>query len=193
MALKKQTVWLLTMLSLIIVLSVYYVSSGNTNLALTDDEPATEENAASEGENQIEVQVTQDGEVEGILEVTGEDNVANYFTEARMQVVESRAKLAEQYMETSAAPDATAEEKVEARDKSMAIMTLTQSEETLESLVKAKGYDNVLVVSEDSKVQIMVDADELTSAEANDIILLAKEQLGQENNVSVSHNTGGSN
>lgn len=45
------------------------------------------------------------------------------------------------------APDATAEEKVEARDKSMAIMTLTQSEETLESLVKAKGYDNVLVVA----------------------------------------------
>ncbi|MBM0067662.1 SpoIIIAH-like family protein [Alkalicoccobacillus gibsonii] len=193
MALKKQTVWLLTMLSLIIVLSVYYVSSGNTNLALTDDEPATEENAASDGENQIEVQVTQDGEVEGILEVTGEDNVANYFTEARMQVVESRAKLAEQYMETSAAPDATAEEKVEARDKSMEIMNLTQNEETLESLLKTKGYENVLVISEESKVQVMVDADELTSAEANDIILLAKEQLGQANNVSVSHNTGGNN
>lgn len=193
MALKKQTVWLLTMLSLIIVLSVYYVSSGNTNLALTDDEPATEENVTNDEDNQIEVQVTQDGEVEGILEVTGEDNVADYFTDARMQLEVSRAKQAEQYMEKSAAPDATAEEKVEARDKSMAIMTLTQSEETLESLVKAKGYDNVLVVSEDSKVQIMVDADELTSAEANDIILLAKEQLGQENNVSVSHNTGGSN
>ncbi|MEK4565572.1 SpoIIIAH-like family protein [Alkalihalobacillus sp. FSL R5-0424] len=193
MALKKQTVWLLTMLSLIIVLSVYYVSSGNTNLALTDEEPKTEENAATDDENQIEVQVTQDGDVEGILEVTGEDNVANYFTEARMQLEVSRAKQAEQYMEKSAAPDATAEEKVEARDKSMAILNLTQSEETLESLVKAKGYDHVLVVSEDSKVQIMVDADELTSAEANDIILLAKEQLGQANNVSVTHNTGGSN
>lgn len=101
MALKKQTVWLLTMLSLIIVLSVYYVSSGNTNLALTDDEPATEENVTNDEENQIEVQVTQDGEVEGILEVTGEDNVADYFTDARMQIEVSRAKQAEQYMEKS--------------------------------------------------------------------------------------------
>ncbi|TSB45392.1 SpoIIIAH-like family protein [Alkalicoccobacillus porphyridii] len=185
MALKKQTVWLLTMLSLIIVLSVYYVTSGTTDFALpTDDEQ--EEGVSSE----VEVEVTQDGEApEGSLEVNGQ-SVAESFAEIRINKEVSRSQQAEQYGEIISSSDATPEEQVEARDKSMEILNITQSEEQLEALVKAKGYDNVLVISEDSKVQILVDKEELSSAEANDIILLAKEQLGTSNNVSVSHNPG---
>ncbi|MCM2674976.1 SpoIIIAH-like family protein [Alkalicoccobacillus plakortidis] len=185
MALKKQTVWLLTMLSLIIVLSVYYVTSGTTNLALQDNDQQTEETS-----DDIDVQVTQDGDLEGILEVTGDDSLADNFVEARLQVTDARAAQAERYIETSTSPDATPEEKVEARDKSMEILNLTPKEETLESLIIAKGFNNVLVISEDTKVQITVDSDELTPAQANDIILLAKEQLGQANTVSVAHNSG---
>jgi len=50
MLLKKQTVWLLTMLSLVVVLSVYYVTSPEgqkENLAF-DQEQVTEENATDE-------------------------------------------------------------------------------------------------------------------------------------------------
>ncbi|MDQ0208966.1 SpoIIIAH-like family protein [Alkalicoccobacillus murimartini] len=187
MALKKQTVWLLTMLSLVIVLSVYYVTSDPTNLAVTDED----QQQVEETPDGLEVQVTPDGEVEeGSLEVTGAESTADSYAAARIKVVESRAQQAEQYVETTTSPDATPEEKVAAHDKSMAILNLTQSEETLEALVKAKGYQNVLVISEENKVQIMVEADELSIAEANDIILLAKDKLGQANNVSVSHNTG---
>lgn len=185
MALKKQTVWLLTMLSLIIVLSVYYVTSGTTDFAAPGEEE--QETGAPD---QIEIELTEDGKVpEGSLEVNGQ-SVAETFAEARISKEEARSKLAEQYRDESASQDASPEEQVAARDKSMEILSLTQSEEQLESLVKAKGYENVLVISEDSKVQIMVDAKELTSAQANDIIMLAKEQLGSANNVSVSHNIG---
>lgn len=45
MMLKKQTVWLLTMLSLVVVLSVYYVTSpegGASDLVMTDDKEVSE-------------------------------------------------------------------------------------------------------------------------------------------------------
>ncbi|MBO1512422.1 SpoIIIAH-like family protein [Metabacillus sp. BG109] len=51
--LKKQTVWLLTMLSLVVVLSVYYVTSpdgGTSNIVMTEENQAVSENTAEENE-----------------------------------------------------------------------------------------------------------------------------------------------
>ncbi|MFP3489055.1 SpoIIIAH-like family protein, partial [Staphylococcus sp. SIMBA_130] len=46
MVLKKQTVWLLTMLSLIIVLSAYYIMTpGSDNVAYVGDQEQSEEGA----------------------------------------------------------------------------------------------------------------------------------------------------
>jgi stage III sporulation protein AH len=49
MMLKKQTVWLLTMLSLVVVLSVYYVTSpegGTSDMVMTGDDQEVSENSA---------------------------------------------------------------------------------------------------------------------------------------------------
>jgi stage III sporulation protein AH len=53
MMLKKQTVWLLTMLSLVVVLSVYYVTSpdgGTSNIVMTEENQEVSENTAVENE-----------------------------------------------------------------------------------------------------------------------------------------------
>ncbi|WP_338789444.1 SpoIIIAH-like family protein [Metabacillus sp. FJAT-53654] len=51
--LKKQTVWLLTMLSLVVVLSVYYVTSpdgGTSNIVMTEENQEVSENTADVNE-----------------------------------------------------------------------------------------------------------------------------------------------
>jgi stage III sporulation protein AH len=53
MMLKKQTVWLLTMLSLVVVLSVYYVTSpdsGTSNIVMTEENQEVSENPADVNE-----------------------------------------------------------------------------------------------------------------------------------------------
>ncbi|OAS85196.1 hypothetical protein A6K24_06725 [Metabacillus litoralis] len=53
MMLKKQTVWLLTMLSLVVVLSVYYVTSpdgGTSNIVMTEENQEVSENTADVNE-----------------------------------------------------------------------------------------------------------------------------------------------
>ncbi|WP_226526519.1 SpoIIIAH-like family protein [Metabacillus niabensis] len=56
MMLKKQTVWLLTMLSLVVVLSVYYVTSpegGSSNVVMTGDDQKVSENAKTEDGQEV--------------------------------------------------------------------------------------------------------------------------------------------
>lgn len=66
MMLKKQTVWLLTMLSLVVVLSVYYVTSpegGTSDIVMTgEDQEVSENTATEEGEEQVTEEEDTDGE-----------------------------------------------------------------------------------------------------------------------------------
>ncbi|PMC39569.1 stage III sporulation protein AH [Bacillus sp. UMB0899] len=68
MMLKKQTVWLLTMLSLVVVLSVYYVTSpegGTSNVVMTGEEQkASESDSATteEGQEQVAKEESTEGE-----------------------------------------------------------------------------------------------------------------------------------
>lgn len=53
MMLKKQTVWLLTMLSLVVVLSVYYVTSpegGSSDIVMTGEDQEVSENTSEEND-----------------------------------------------------------------------------------------------------------------------------------------------
>lgn len=78
--LKKQTVWLLTMLSLMIVLSVYYLISDKEDLAYVQTENDVSEEALQEGES--------DGiEVDDINEVTNDE----LFTMIRMELEDERS------------------------------------------------------------------------------------------------------
>lgn len=82
--LKKQTVWLLTMLSLMVVLSVYYIFSSNGNdLAFVNDgqETATEDAVPA-------TQSEEDIEVENIENVDSDE----LFTTIRMEIQDERSR-----------------------------------------------------------------------------------------------------
>lgn len=153
--LKKQTIWLITMLSLVVVLSVYYVTS----------EPTVD--TASE--------LTSEGDS---TEVSASDESSQVFEELRIELEDKRSRMKEELETVVAATDVSAEDKSTARDKMILLEETSQKETMLESLIESIGYDDVFVQADGESVQIRVQAEELTKEQANKIMQLTENELG---------------
>ncbi|ENH97435.1 stage III sporulation protein AH [Gracilibacillus halophilus YIM-C55.5] len=191
--LKKQTVWLLTMLSLMIVLSVYYLNAPNEgDLAYsgtedTDSEQMTSptieesvENVETQGENKEASNADSTGE-EGTE--TSSISTEEYFSAVRMNMTNQRSMEKERLQSIVSSSDATSEEKKEAYEAMKEIETVESKETILEDTIQSlNGYEEVLVRNiSDQDVVITVQTDELSSKEANTIIQHAKDEFGEIN------------
>lgn len=186
MVLKRQTVWLLTMLSLIIVLSVYYITSPvpNDQLAYLGDEEdqTTEENADKMDDSFMEFEEVTDEDIEWLSDqeiISGFTN-DEVFTSIRLNRRTERDRMSEDYVAVIASVDASADVQSQAMDNIESLHALAQKEEMLETLIKTKGYEDVLVIAEGDEVKIIVKADELSKEEGVKIMLMAREQLNIE-------------
>src|SRR5699024_1141787 len=83
--LKKQTVWLLTMLSLIIVLSVYYMTSDQEDIAYIDTNDSSLQETAQQ-DDQEESADHEDVDIESMSEMHGSE----LFTTIRMELEDER-------------------------------------------------------------------------------------------------------
>ncbi|TMW73751.1 SpoIIIAH-like family protein [Alteribacter natronophilus] len=189
MVLKRQTVWLLTMLSLIIVLSVYYININNQDFAGVPQDQ-TGENQAAEGED-LEAQLQNDEsvtfvEIEDTTAASGQSQYSTMsademFEMIRLQRQDARGKANEEYADVIASAEASADVQSQAFDGREALQAMAQKEELLETLIKARGYEDALVITEDGQVRIYVKADGLSKEEAVQIKRLAYEELGADN------------
>ncbi|MCM3762748.1 SpoIIIAH-like family protein [Alkalihalobacillus oceani] len=209
MVLKKQTVWLLTMLSLIVVLSVYYVTSPNQipgdEVAYVGDEetgemtleqmPHEDQGSVVDMEEELAEameEASEEGEAAGNEEEAASETLSNAagndtFSTIRMDLQASRDRMAEELTQIVASADTSALMKSEAHDKRLELQRLAQNEATLETLIKAKGYEDVLVMTEEDRVRVIVQTDELSRAEANEIYHMTFDQLGAGMDVAVTH------
>ncbi|PYZ98581.1 hypothetical protein CR205_08355 [Alteribacter lacisalsi] len=192
MVLKRQTVWLLTMLSLIIVLSVYYININNQDFAglPEDNQDQNGVTEAVEGED-LEAQLQNDDSVTfvEIEDTTASAETSQYATMSademfemiRLQRQDARGKANEEYADVIASAEASADVQSQAFDGREALQAMAQKEELLETLIKAKGYEDALVITEDGQVRIYVKAEGLSKEEAVQIKRLAYEELGADN------------
>ena len=105
--LKKQTVWLLTMLSLVVVLSVYYVTAPKE----MGDSPAfTANEKTGKTKEQPSVAVEEAGAKDkpSTAGETGDD----LFMALRMKIEDERSRLRDELNAIVASANATAEEKI---------------------------------------------------------------------------------
>ncbi|MDQ0244387.1 stage III sporulation protein AH [Bacillus fengqiuensis] len=197
MLLKKQTVWLLTMLSLVVVLSVYYITSPEApqeNMALVEEEQNKEEKGA-EGEKQpAEQPAEQKEDVKGAEAKAKEEESAQaekdsaiissvesdeLFTALRLEIEDERNKLREGLQDIVASADVTAHEKSEAMDKMQELADVAAKEAVIETLIKSKGYEDALVRADGGEVRITIKSKEQHSrTQANEIIQLVRGELG---------------
>ncbi|WP_144517713.1 SpoIIIAH-like family protein [Bacillus sp. FDAARGOS_235] len=205
--LKKQTVWLLTMLSLVVVLSVYYVTTPDkmntaspatgekigqekqgTDKAVTNETPnkeTTKETPSKETPNKETTNKETDKKENSKKETSKkEGNVSvqssdENFTALRMQMEDKRSAEREKLQNVIKSSNATAEERSKAKDGMDAIATMETKEGLLETVIKAQGgYKDALVRADGTDIRVTVKAAKHSQKEANKIIQLVRSEGG---------------
>lgn len=184
MLLKKQTVWLLTMLSLVVVLSVYYLTSPEqqgTNMAVTEEQEKEKE------QEQAVEKAKESGSSEEKAQVTissGDDE----FAAMRIAIDEERSKQSEKYDAEMGKGEMSSDDINKAYDAIEQISEARISEEILETtIVSSLDLEAALVRIEGSDVNVLVKADELSKEAANEIVQLVDSEVKNAQNVVVEH------
>ncbi|MCH1626623.1 SpoIIIAH-like family protein [Ferdinandcohnia quinoae] len=194
MLLKKQTVWLLTMLSLVVVLSVYYITTpdekNNPNVASEQAkenakqkenvETSTDDKETSDGQN-VTVQESEDGSV--ISQISSDDDL---FTALRMEIDEQRSQLKESLETMVGNNELSSDAKMKAYDDLQKLKEIEGKENVIEMLIKGKNYEDALVRVDGDKVKITVKSKDKSAAAANEIIRLVNSELEDLQDVMVS-------
>ncbi|MDF2945746.1 MAG: stage sporulation protein [Bacillales bacterium] len=166
--LKKQTMWLLTMLSLVIVLSVYYITTPelqDSKISMIETKKAIKDNkTASKNDDKA---------------VTVNTNTNEEFTALRMELEDQRAELREDLQSVVASANVSAEEKNKALDDLNRIAQVSEKESVLETMLKAeKSISDAFVSAEGDKARITITAKEANRSLANKVVQMAKSELG---------------
>ncbi|QBJ69831.1 stage III sporulation protein AH [Bacillus anthracis] len=204
--LKKQTVWLLTMLSLVVVLSVYYVTTPDkmntaspatgekigqekqgTDKAVINEAPKEtpkKENANKETSNKETNKETDKKESATKETSKKEANVTvqssdENFTALRMQMEDQRSEQKAKLQEVMSSTKASATEKNKAKENFDAITTMETKQELLETVIKSQGgYKDALVRADGTDIKVTVKAAKHSQKEANKIIQLVRSEGG---------------
>lgn len=177
MRVRRRTVWFMTLLSLVAVISVYYLvdpaKQFNGLTIFTDD---TLQQTA----------VTGVTDQEATNDITQEvSSPSHLFEEMRMQVSDERSQLRQQLTQKIGSEEYTAEEKNEAFNEIDGLIKQESAEAMLEMLIKSLGYSDAFVRAEGEKVSVTVMAEELSKSQANEIIYLVKTEWEGANDVQV--------
>ncbi|MEC5422288.1 SpoIIIAH-like family protein [Virgibacillus sp. C22-A2] len=175
--LKKQTVWLLTMLSLMIVLSVYYMTSPtNEDLAYIDSGQSDSEETMTTDSNEADTNGGDDAEVSDITNL-GQDEL---FTTIRMELQDERSMKKDRLTDVVASSSSSADEKEEAL-KDIDVLENISTKETIleESILGASDYQDVLVRSDNDKVHVHVKVEQLSKSEVVNIMQMVRDEFGE--------------
>ena len=156
-----------------IVLSAMVLALGTAlflNWQLTDSGVTPKENDASE--------VKVIGEAE-LVNGTANGNFDEFFSAARMQREASRASSLEILDAIAASADVDEEAKTSAAAEASAIAKRIELEANVESLIKAKGFAECVVVIGDDGVKVMVQSAGLLPAEAAQIAEIVTGETGE--------------
>ena len=157
-------------LTLILGVAVYM----NYAFASVEDEITADSVAASET-----VEVSNYGEA-AFVSSEGEND---YFAQVRLARMTSRDEAVETLSSILGGGDISDEENAIYTNEAMTLSALSESENTIESLIKAQGFQDCVVYLNDTSANIVVKSDGLIPAEAAQIkdILLTEVTIPAEN------------
>ena len=208
MLLKKQTVWLLTMLSLVFVLSAYYFigdqQAGEQLANEQAEQPAATESAENHDGDHGEAAGT-DGEegtegAEGTEGVEGEEvaeedgsAVVKYIStdetlaEMRYELENLRSVHRAELKDRMASTELPAEEISKAVDQYNELAQVSEKELILESTIRSrKDVDDALVRVTDGKIRVTVKAAEHSPQIANDIYHMVRQEFADVRNENIA-------
>lgn len=167
---NKQTVWLVTMLSFMVVISGWYLVAGSDSnrLANAPKEVADLGIALKEVPPDMAVQGKADESMKGNR---------NYFVGYQLQRGTLRDKMKEEYYKIISNPEASKAAIKEATRKVDELVKVDKKELVLEEMIRGNGYKDVVVISGTDYVDVVVQSDAVSNKQAVDLISLVRQQL----------------
>jgi len=164
---KKQTIWLLTMISLLVVLSVYYVMSDKENFAFTFVSDQTVDNNL---DDDISMQITDEDAMHG----------SELFLTTRMEIEDKRSMKKERLQEVIKANNVSATEVNDALEEIDFLENISLKEKIAQESILSldNAYEDVLVRTETDKVQVHLITEELLPEAAGHIIQVVRDEIG---------------
>ena len=166
---NKKNLWFLTLFSLVIVLSIYYVTMPEDLLAATTNK--------TKDTNLTEKDVS--------IETTESDAIAALKVEDTSKTNDTLSELQEKLTDSKT----TAEEKNTVYEQIKTINTNSGLEETIEKKIKEKYSCETFAKIEDTAVKVVVDKCENSKKLANNIMRLVQEQFDNKMYISVQFET----
>ena len=110
---------------------------------------------------------------------TGNDaSEENYFTATALNRQQQRDEAIDVLKLVSESPESSEEAKAEATAKIAKIATDMQNESNIETLVKAKGFEECVAIISDNSVSVIVSAETLQASEAAQILAIVYDTTG---------------
>ena len=183
MRVRRRTVWFMTLLSLVAVISVYYlVDPAKQFNGLTIFSDDTLQDTAITG-------ITETNSSEGLTQEVS--SPSHLFEEMRMTVSDERSQLRAQLEQKIGSAEFTAEEKNQAYNEIDKLIKQESAEAMLEMLGKSLGYSDAFVKAEGEKVTVTVMAEELSTTKAEEIVYLVKTEMEGTKDVKVEFKPNG--
>lgn len=102
----------------------------------------------------------------------------DYFTSTALDRQEARDEALDVLKMVTESEESSEEAKAEAQAKISKIAVDIQNEANIETLVKAKGFEDCVAIISDNAVSVIVSADSLQAAEAAQILTIVYETTG---------------
>lgn len=102
----------------------------------------------------------------------------NYFTSTALDRKEARDEAIDVLKLVTESEESSEEAKAEAADKISKIAVDIQNEANIETLVKAKGFEECVAIISEDAVSVIVSSDALQAAEAAQILTIVYETTG---------------
>lgn len=164
---NKQKIWFLTLFSLILILSVYYITMPSELLTTSKTDMVTTTKITDNTKDSVTVK---------------EEDV---LTSLQIESDEERSTLAAEYNETLTNKDATVEEKNNAYEGLKKIDEVKAQEEKLVKKIKSNLKLNSFVKIEGNNISVTLKKKDHNYSLANDIMRLIQEEYKEKMYVSV--------
>lgn len=114
------------------------------------------------------------------LSTTTSSSSANFYSNYRTDRENTRLQEIQHYNEIIASATASDESKADAEEKKLALITQMEKELVTEGIIRGKGFEDVVITTSSSNINVFIKASELTETEVAQITSVVTTQMNVE-------------
>lgn len=180
---NKQGLWFLTLFSLILVLSIYYITMPNE--IFKSEEITTESNLNKTQKSDIEEKEDLEMSEEEITTEEVNSENTSYVETLKIELDSERSEILNTLQEILNDKTKTSDEKNKAYEQMKEINNLKASEDAIVNKIKEKYSLEAYVKQEDSDIEVVIEKEEHDVKLANKIMRTIQEEFSEPMSISI--------